>query len=329
MEAIRGSRSSATSAGLATAWTKLAFTSSSCPCRYDRAERAARRAAEHARRSGEDLLLANALSLPDHRAVLPVPRPRSRGVVTLEELVDDIARQPQRSRRARSPSAARSTACKGRSSGSATDRARYRDRGGDREPAPGRGHTSSALGEAEIEAGDPIAAERAYRRSYEVFREIGWERGKARRLRRHWPGRSARSAVSPKPRDTPRSRVTRPPRTISSHRYSGDRRKRRCSPRAVCSLEAERLGREAIEMFADAECPNTQGHIRMDLARVLMMAGMPTDAEQTAAEAAHVLRAERQQTLVRHDPSIHRGAGRLRLDASTRQSMTWAFACGR
>lgn len=49
--------------------------------------------------------------------------------------------------------------------------------------------------------------------------------------------------------------------------------------------EAEELGREAIQMFADAEDPNLQGRIRMDLAWVLRMAGKPTEAEYAAQEA--------------------------------------------
>ena len=49
--------------------------------------------------------------------------------------------------------------------------------------------------------------------------------------------------------------------------------------------EAERLAREAVELYADAQAPNFQGDAWRDLARVLGVAGKPADAEQAAREA--------------------------------------------
>ncbi len=49
--------------------------------------------------------------------------------------------------------------------------------------------------------------------------------------------------------------------------------------------EAERLAREAVELFADAESPNFQGDAWLDLAKVLRMAGKPGEAGRAAGEA--------------------------------------------
>jgi tetratricopeptide (TPR) repeat protein len=49
--------------------------------------------------------------------------------------------------------------------------------------------------------------------------------------------------------------------------------------------EAEPLAREAVRLYADAEAPNYQGDVWMDLAQVLRMAGKPAEAEQAAREA--------------------------------------------
>jgi hypothetical protein len=48
---------------------------------------------------------------------------------------------------------------------------------------------------------------------------------------------------------------------------------------------AEEAGREAVEMYADAECPNAKGDAWMDLAQVLRMAGKDTEAANAARKA--------------------------------------------
>jgi tetratricopeptide (TPR) repeat protein len=45
------------------------------------------------------------------------------------------------------------------------------------------------------------------------------------------------------------------------------------------------LAREAVEMFLEAEDPNSQGDLRMDLAEVLRAAGKRVEAERAAREA--------------------------------------------
>src|SRR4029453_11982511 len=49
--------------------------------------------------------------------------------------------------------------------------------------------------------------------------------------------------------------------------------------------EAERLAREAVDLYADAETPNPQGDAWMDLAKVLRTAGKSAEAAAAAREA--------------------------------------------
>jgi tetratricopeptide (TPR) repeat protein len=49
--------------------------------------------------------------------------------------------------------------------------------------------------------------------------------------------------------------------------------------------EAERLAREAVALYANAESPNFQGDVLLDLAQVLRMAGKPVEAGHAAGEA--------------------------------------------
>jgi hypothetical protein len=49
--------------------------------------------------------------------------------------------------------------------------------------------------------------------------------------------------------------------------------------------EAEHLAREAVELYANAEAPNFQADVWMDLARVLGTAGKRAEAEEGAREA--------------------------------------------
>jgi hypothetical protein len=59
-EAVRWFGELGDEAGLATTWNQLA-TVEFTPCRFDHAERAARKALDHARRSGEERLVSQAL----------------------------------------------------------------------------------------------------------------------------------------------------------------------------------------------------------------------------------------------------------------------------
>jgi class 3 adenylate cyclase/tetratricopeptide (TPR) repeat protein len=280
-EAIRAFEVIGDERGLATAWTALAYLEFT-PCRYDRAELAARRAAEHARRSGAELLLAGALFFQLIAQCAGSATP-DQGLATIGALAEDIARNRNLE--------ACALAVRGtyHSMQGEFERARQLiglgietvEEIGNRPPVAVH---ILALGEAEMEAGDPIAAERAYRRSYEVFREIGWERGKAE------PAALLARALCTLgrfPEAEGYAAIARDATTEDDLEPQVFGRSAQASVLASRGLfaEAERLGREAIEMFSEAECPNTQGHIRMNLARVLRMAGVPREAEQVAREA--------------------------------------------
>jgi tetratricopeptide (TPR) repeat protein len=49
--------------------------------------------------------------------------------------------------------------------------------------------------------------------------------------------------------------------------------------------DAERLVRQALEMFADAEAPLNQGDVWMTLAQILLLADRTAEAEQAARQA--------------------------------------------
>ena len=160
-------------AALATVWTELAEIEW-MPCRYDRAERAARRAIEHARRSGDERLLANALIISLAAPMLGTATPQE-GIRGLDDLGADLSRSRQLE------------------GVGLIVRAFYLAMQGDfdearrlSEHAAGDRRWGSALrsdlagqheqlGEIERYAGDVAASERAFRRSYEIMDALGDE----------------------------------------------------------------------------------------------------------------------------------------------------------
>lgn len=280
-EAIRVFEEVGDEAGLATAWTKLAFLEFS-PCRNDHAELAARRAVEHARRSDDEHLLAEALFflLVAQNGGSATPE---EGIVTLDELLEDTARTRQME----------ATALAVRGSyhsmeGSLEQARRLIVLGIEIAEALGIPTKVAVhemfLGDAETEAGDPIAAERAYRRSYEILDELGAEGFKS----------SAAALLARTLCELGRFDEAEGYATIARGVAAEDDLGPQVFGRSVQAMvlaargrfaEAEELGREAIQMFADAEDPNLQGRIRMDLAWVLRMAGKTKEAEHAAREA--------------------------------------------
>ena len=163
-------------AGLATAWTLLAFLGF-MPCRYDQADLAAGRAVEHARRSGEEVLLARALRMRLFSQDLGSAIPEA-GYRTLDEMGDDIARSR--------PLEASALAFRGSFAareGSFDEARRLTGLAIEISEALGtKGFVAvheQWLGGVELLAGDPVAAERAFRRSYEIHDEIDNEGNKS------------------------------------------------------------------------------------------------------------------------------------------------------
>ena len=140
------------------------------------------------------------------------------------------------------------------------------------------------LGEAEREAGDALAAERAYRRSYDIADEIGWEGFKTT------PAGLLAHTLWELGHVDEADRYATIARDAAVAYDLGPQFLGRSVQALVLAArgrfdEAEESGRETIRLFADAEDPNNQGRFRMDLARVLLAAGKSMDAEDTARAA--------------------------------------------
>lgn len=251
-------------------------------CRYERAGHAANRALEHARRSGDLRLQAGALLTLIAAQVLGFTTP-DEGLRTLDGLSDDLSRSRL----------VESFVLLGRGyyaamEGSFDEARQLSGLGGDIAEALGARLTGAAaagqLGQLELFAGDAEAAERAFRRHYEILDEMGDEGHKstgaanlARALcvlgRFDEAERYAEIALSVAAKDDLASQTTGRSAQALVLAARGE------------FAGAEPLAREAVRMFADAESPNSQGDVWMDLAQVLRMAGKPAEAEQAAREA--------------------------------------------
>jgi tetratricopeptide (TPR) repeat protein len=140
------------------------------------------------------------------------------------------------------------------------------------------------LGDAETEAGDAVAAARGYRRSYEVLDAIGAEGYKSTSA-----ALLARALCDLDLFDEAEGYAAIA-RSVSADDDRGPQALGRSAQARVLAsrgefADAERLGREAVQIFSDAEDPNTQARIWTDLARCLRMAGNIGEARRAAAEA--------------------------------------------
>jgi tetratricopeptide (TPR) repeat protein len=140
------------------------------------------------------------------------------------------------------------------------------------------------LGQVEMAAGDAIAAERAYRRSYEILDETGHEGYKS----------TAAATLAGVLCTLSRFDEAEGYALIARHVAPDDDLASQVLGRSAQALvhasrgeleEAERLARKAVQMCEEAEWPAGRGDVRMDLARVLQMAGKSIDAEHAAREA--------------------------------------------
>ncbi len=216
--------------GLATAWTKLAFLEF-IPCRYDHANRAAHRAMEHARRSGDDRLFTDALRYLLFSQLFGSSTPEE-GRRTLDDLTEDLSRTRSLE--------ATAFAVRGwfQALEGSFDEARRltatrrRDRGV-------AGVARDDRGVRDVRRRCGVRSRRPHRRRRSLPAVL-------RDPRRVGPGgiqvdgrgeprsrSSARSVGSTKPTDSPRSRETSPPWTTCRRRCSGDRRRRWSSHHAA------------------------------------------------------------------------------------------------
>jgi tetratricopeptide (TPR) repeat protein len=265
---------------LATVWTQLAEMEW-IPCRFERAEIAARRALEYARQSGDGRLLANAISYLIAAQGFGSATPEE-GLRTLDELVDDI-------------SGSRSL-----ESFALVIRGFHRGMQGLFDEARQLIATSSEISESlnlrftmaarerlgyiELCAGNARAAEQAYRRNYEILDELGDEGHKSTSAASLARVLCALGRFEEAEGYAAIARRAVPEDDLASQVEGRSAQAMVLAARGVLA-EAERLARGAIELCADAEAPNFQGDIRMDLAKILRMAGKPTEAGQAAREA--------------------------------------------
>jgi tetratricopeptide (TPR) repeat protein len=140
------------------------------------------------------------------------------------------------------------------------------------------------LGDFELRAADPAAAEQAYRRNYEILDEQGDEGHKST------AAADLARALCALGRFDEAERYAAIARSVAAEDDLASQVVGRSAQAMVLAArgefaEAERLGREAVQMLAEAESPNLQGDLWMDLAKVLRMAGQPAEAEHAAREA--------------------------------------------
>lgn len=140
------------------------------------------------------------------------------------------------------------------------------------------------LGNVEREAGDAIAAERAFRRSYEILDEMGQEGYKSTAAAELAHVLCALGRFDEADGYAAIARSVAAEDDLASQVFGRSVQAMVLAVRGEFD-EAEPLARGAVQMLEDAENPNGQGGVRMDLAQVLRMAGKPADAEHAAREA--------------------------------------------
>jgi class 3 adenylate cyclase/tetratricopeptide (TPR) repeat protein len=280
-EAARAFEDIGDEAALSTVWTELAQIEW-MPCRYDRAQVAARRAMDHARRSGDERLLAGPLMYLIVAPMLGTATPHE-GMRGLDDLEGELARSRQLQ-----SAAATARGCYLGMQGSFPEARRLLDEANETSLSLGLRFDMAAiyetLGHLELYAGDATAAERAFRTNYDILDELGDEGHKST------AAASLALALCALERYEEAEMYAEMAVRIAAEDDLASQTHGRSAQALVLVArgefaEAERLAREAVELYADAQAPNFQGDAWRDLARVLGVAGKPADAEQAAREA--------------------------------------------
>jgi tetratricopeptide (TPR) repeat protein len=274
-------------AALAMVWSELAHIEW-IPCRFETAERAGRRALEHAKRTGDERLVAGAL-IPLVMAQCFGTATPEEGQRTLDELRMELDQGLQ------TAALALDVRGKYRAMEGAFEEGRKLIRQGS-EIAEGSGLALSVaaiqedLGEVEIWAGDPVAAERAYRRNFEILdqlRDEGHKSTSAAMLAR---------ALFDLGRYDEAERFAALARRVAAEDDLASQVHGRTALALVLAAqgrpEAEEIAREGVDMYvgAGSEAPNSVGDAWFDLARVLRMAGKPDEAVEAASRALALYR---------------------------------------
>ena len=277
-EAIRVFEGLGDEAGLANAWLGLCDLEW-MPCRFEDAERAAERSAEHARRAGDRRLLEQAL-LRRTTAQYFGATPPSEAVEAVKTAAEEIG----------GTSGFRFIATVIRGACLAW----REDLDGARRLLEEAQAIAEALGSGEMLeiglecrgdfeflAGDIAAAERAFRGQYRLADELGDE-GRKSTAAGHLARALARLGRLDEAESCVRIAIEAAAEDDLASQVEG-----RVAQASVLSArgrhdEAIALAREAGEMFADAQNPSSQGDVCMELAEVLRAAGRPDEAAEAA-----------------------------------------------
>jgi tetratricopeptide (TPR) repeat protein len=140
------------------------------------------------------------------------------------------------------------------------------------------------LGHLEHYAGDTVACERAFRKNYDILDEAGDEGHKST------AAASLALALCDLERyDEAETYAEMAMRIGAEDDLATQSPGRSARARVLAARgefdEAERLAREAVGLFAEAETPNFQGDAWMHLAEVQLAAGKSDEAERAAREA--------------------------------------------
>ena len=268
-------------AGLATAWRRRAEIEW-MPCRFDSAAVAAARAVEHARRVGKRSLLEHALGIRSAAELFGSMRPDEM-LASVESAAEEVGHEGlfghilmvQRSAcAAMSGDLDRARRC----SDEATALA-------ERIGVPFYVAASCEFrGDFELFAGDAAAAERAYRRQYEILDRLGDEGHKST------AAADLARALYRLDRLDEAETFARLALEIAAQDDLVSQASGRCARALVQAARGEhddaiRSAREAVAIFEDAQSPVFQGTVWMTLAEVLRAAGR-TDEAPGAARAA-------------------------------------------
>ncbi|HEX6579743.1 MAG TPA: adenylate/guanylate cyclase domain-containing protein [Actinomycetota bacterium] len=266
---------------LTTVWRALA-TVEWMPCRFDAAREAAIRAVEHARRTGDRSLLMDATMTQVAAELLGSTTP-AEGRPLIDALRAEFGQEGV--------------------VGHATlvQEGCFEAMGGDFDGARRwiRGSTAVAErfgsdlwlaaglefgGHVELMAGDPAAAEHAYRKEYELHQRLGDDAHASTSA-----GYLA-MALCRLGRFDEAEQIATIARAIGAEDDMATQASARCAQALVRSERGEheaarRLAREAADMYAGAQSPWFQGDTLMVLSEVLRAAGVPEEAAEAASAA--------------------------------------------
>jgi class 3 adenylate cyclase/tetratricopeptide (TPR) repeat protein len=268
-------------AALATAWRSLAELDW-MPCRFDRASRSASRAVAHARRSGNQQLLARTILTSITADSFGSTRPED-GLLSIEERVGEAGPNFQLEAVGMIIRAICAAMLGRFDEGRAlTQRASELLQGlGE---SFGLAALEEHLGDLERLAGRADASEQAYRRNVERLDDLGDEGHKSTGA-----ANLARSLCALGRFDEAKPFADMALR-IAAEDDLASQVTGRCAEALVLASrghfeEAIALAREAVDLFAEAENPMTAGDAWMDLATVYQMAGQNPAAADAAREA--------------------------------------------